>query len=161
MNKKFINILIVFTLSLIMISLFVTVKAGWKGDFLDTPNSTKYRTGDINGDGKVSVVDYKKVLLLIVSPEKFNEKQIQAADVNGDGKVSIVDAKCILKKVAGMYYADINKDKKITTVDARAILKYINGQQEFDGVQFFAADIDNDGMITETDARLLLQHLIK
>lgn len=57
--------------------------------------------GDVNGDGKVSVIDAKWVLQVIANTRVFDDTQIIAADVNGDKKISVVDAKWILQIVAG------------------------------------------------------------
>ena len=57
--------------------------------------------GDVNNDGKVSVIDAKWVLQVIANTRVFDDTQIIAADVNGDKKISVVDAKCILRIVAG------------------------------------------------------------
>lgn len=49
-----------------------------------------YTPGDVNGDGKINVVDFTAIAnhILGKSPAGFIEK---AADVNGDGKVNVVD----------------------------------------------------------------------
>lgn len=51
---------------------------------------TAYIPGDVNGDGKINVVDFTAIANYILgkSPTGFVER---AADVNGDGKVNVVD----------------------------------------------------------------------
>lgn len=61
-----------------------------------------YLSGDVNFDGKISVIDAKWVLQSIAGVKAFDEKERKAADYNKDGKVSVVDAKQILQAVAGV-----------------------------------------------------------
>lgn len=56
-----------------------------------------YKTGDVNGDGKVTAADSRLTLRASVGAEKLTEKQKKAADVNGDGKVNSADAREILR----------------------------------------------------------------
>ena len=48
-------------------------------------------TGDINGDGKVTITDMLKVKASILKKESLGELETRAADVNGDGNISITD----------------------------------------------------------------------
>ncbi len=57
---------------------------------------------DVNGDGKLSVVDAKWILQSLAGLRNLNSAQDSAADVNGDGKLSVVDAKWILQALAGL-----------------------------------------------------------
>lgn len=66
-----------------------------------TPNDAA-GSGDINGDGKVSVADAKWVLQAVAQTRDLTEEQKLAADVNGDSKLSVLDAKWILQVVAGL-----------------------------------------------------------
>lgn len=54
--------------------------------------------GDVNEDGKVTLVDATSVInhVLNKTPSNFNE---QAADINGDGKITLVDATMIINKI--------------------------------------------------------------
>lgn len=47
--------------------------------------------GDVNGDGKISAVDYMKVKNYIMNVNSLSGEYLTAADVNKDGKVSAVD----------------------------------------------------------------------
>ena len=53
--------------------------------------------GDVNGDGKVSVVDATDIQKYIVQMISLNEEQLKAADVTGDGKIDIRDVTLIQK----------------------------------------------------------------
>lgn len=57
-------------------------------------NSATYRIiirGDVNGDGKISAVDYVKIKNYIMGSSSLSGSFKQAADANGDGKISAVD----------------------------------------------------------------------
>ena len=55
--------------------------------------------GDINGDGKVSLLDYGLVLAHVKRTKLLEGEQLQRADVNGDNKVSLIDYGLILAHV--------------------------------------------------------------
>ncbi len=55
--------------------------------------------GDVNGDGRISVLDAKLTLGSICELTALTEKQAWSADTNYDGKVSISDAKNILQYI--------------------------------------------------------------
>lgn len=64
-------------------------------------NKNPVKLGDVNLDGKVSIIDAKYVLQHIAGIRDLNEKQLKAANVNLDQKISIVDARLILRMIAG------------------------------------------------------------
>lgn len=47
--------------------------------------------GDVNGDGKISAVDYVKVMNYMMSSGNLSGSYKLAADINNDGKISAVD----------------------------------------------------------------------
>ncbi len=51
--------------------------------------------GDVNGDGKVEPIDYKKVRLHCLSSPKLTGEELKRADVNNDGEVDAADYKAI------------------------------------------------------------------
>ena len=57
--------------------------------------------GDVNGDGKVQLVDAILALKISTGSITATENQTVAADVDGSGKVQLVDAVLILKKSTG------------------------------------------------------------
>ncbi len=48
-------------------------------------------TGDINGDGKISLIDFANMKAYMLGDKKFASFDKYAADVNGDGKLSLID----------------------------------------------------------------------
>ena len=48
-------------------------------------------TGDVNGDGKITITDYLKIKERIQNGTAFAKEKEYASDVNGDGKVTITD----------------------------------------------------------------------
>ncbi len=59
----------------------------------------KFVLCDVNGDGKISIIDARFSLKVVVGSIVLDKTQTLAADVNGDGKVSIADSRAILKSV--------------------------------------------------------------
>ena len=55
--------------------------------------------GDVNGDGKVTIMDAVKIAKYIIGLETLTDEQKKLADYNGDGKVTIMDAQAIAKFV--------------------------------------------------------------
>ncbi len=60
-----------------------------------------YSLGDINDDGKVSLIDVRLVLKVIAGSESFDKLETLAADLNQDGKISLIDVRMILKIISG------------------------------------------------------------
>lgn len=58
-----------------------------------------HRIGDINGDGKISVLDYTSVLKYVKKTSSLDGYAFDCADVNGDGKITILDYTKLLKHV--------------------------------------------------------------
>lgn len=62
-----------------------------------TENVVRYKTGDVNNDGKVNAVDARIALRVGAQLEKIEGPAFDAADVNGDGRVTANDARSILR----------------------------------------------------------------
>lgn len=59
-------------------------------------------TGDVNGDGEISVVDATELQKYLVGLSSLSVDQLAVADANGDGKISIIDATEIQKYLIGL-----------------------------------------------------------
>lgn len=62
---------------------------------------TDKKTGDVNGDGKLSAIDARFALQSAAGNRELTTQAAKAADVNGDGKVTAIDARWILQAAAG------------------------------------------------------------
>jgi hypothetical protein len=58
--------------------------------------------GDINGDGKIDVLDVTLTLQYVLGTHLLDEKQLAASDVNGDGEVDVLDVTLILQFALGL-----------------------------------------------------------
>ncbi len=59
-----------------------------------------YKLGDINGDGKISLLDARLALKTVSGTEELDKLQILSADMNEDGKISLIDVRAILRLVS-------------------------------------------------------------
>ena len=68
---------------------------------------SKQLKGDINNDGKITIVD-ATICLSIIATESidFTEQEKARADVDNDGRVSLKDARAILRHIAGIELID-------------------------------------------------------
>ena len=57
-------------------------------------------TGDVNGDGVISIADATTLQKYLANIVDFNDEQLATADTNGDGSVSIADATQIQRYLA-------------------------------------------------------------
>ena len=85
----------------------VTSQAGFSSETYSTATtitSDSYVWGDVNLDGKLSIMDATVIqrYLSTDASTQLNDLQIQIADTNGDGKVTIMDATEIQRKLAGI-----------------------------------------------------------
>ncbi len=58
--------------------------------------------GDVDGDGKVTVVDATLIQKYLVQMANLTEKQLKCADTDKDGKVSVMDATKIQKYLVNL-----------------------------------------------------------
>ena len=63
----------------------MTVKIG------STLQYTLIVTGDLDGNGKLSVTDFAKLKLHLIEARLLNENELKAADMNGNGDVTVTD----------------------------------------------------------------------
>lgn len=61
-----------------------------------------YTLGDVNDDGKISIIDARSVLQAISTDSEFETVQGLSADVNKDGNISLIDARIILRVAIGL-----------------------------------------------------------
>lgn len=63
-------------------------------------NASDFKKGDINRDGKVTVMDVRYGLKALTKG-KITNLEIEIGDVNGDKKFSVIDARKILRYIVG------------------------------------------------------------
>ncbi len=66
------------------------------------PPKPVIKKGDINGDGKISIVDLAALKRHMLDVKKIDGDASKAADVNGDGKISIIDLAAIKRHLLGV-----------------------------------------------------------
>ena len=59
-------------------------------------------SGDVNGDGKISVMDLLKVRKAILGNSQLTDEEKTRADVNGNGKIDIIDLLRVQKSILGV-----------------------------------------------------------
>lgn len=59
-----------------------------------------YILGDINADGKISLLDARLALKNVSGTEELTELQILSADMNEDSKISLIDVRAILRLIS-------------------------------------------------------------
>lgn len=59
------------------------------------------KLGDVNGDGKVNIIDARWLLQVSSGSRTLTDSQKAVADVNRDGKVNIIDARWLLQVASG------------------------------------------------------------
>ena len=74
-------------------------------EYLMTPEEPKptepdYLLGDVDGDGKVNIVDATEIQRYIADLTEFTPNQLKAADYNQDGQINITDATAIQFAIA-------------------------------------------------------------
>lgn len=77
-----------------------TQGGGEGGD--NIPPESSYKKGDVNGDGKISSMDYALVKNHILGISTLSGNSAKAADVNGDGKISSMDYALIKNDILGI-----------------------------------------------------------
>ena len=155
--KKFLSILLSVALILSCVSTVAFATDGAVVDnyyddatMTDATMGDAQKLGDINGDGKVSVVDAKWVLQYVAGLRDFDDAQFDVADVTLDYKISVVDAKWILQVVAGLReFAEKTPDDAENNVDP-------NGpeMQELADAITAAQAVDTTGYTAESIAEL-------
>lgn len=67
---------------------------------IEEAGSTTGVKGDLDGSGKVNVMDAVQLLKEIASKKEFTDAETAARDFNGDNKVNVLDAVELLKQIA-------------------------------------------------------------
>lgn len=73
-------------------------ETGSSGSAAPLPSSA----GDVNGDGKINVLDVLKIQRHILGLETLSGSAATAGDVNGNGKLDVLDVLLLQKKILGI-----------------------------------------------------------
>ena len=115
--KRVVSILLSLAI-VIMSTVCVTAKETVKGDF--------------NGDGKVSAVDAREILMVSAGTKTATEQQIANCDIDGNGKLSAVDARRVLRYVAGLENIEENDETielQMTAIIEEEFLRLLNEER--------------------------------
>lgn len=64
--------------------------------------TTSYGKGDVNGDGKISLIDLVHIKRHLLGISTLEGTQFAAADINGDGKVTLLDYAMVKRHLLGI-----------------------------------------------------------
>lgn len=119
--------------------------------------TTSYKSGDVNLDGKITVEDIVSLYDYTVGTYTSSltaEQFLSVADINGDG---VVDEKDVDEFVdsyisADNSFGDVNRDGTLSVSDATYIQNYLVGNvQNFDLCQSLIGDYNKDGSVSVLD----------
>ena len=94
--------------------------------------------GDFNGDGKLSAIDAREILMVSAGTKTATEEQISNCDMDGNGKLSAVDARKILRIVAGLENAEQNEETielQMIAIIEEEFLRLVNAERVRIGVK--------------------------
>ena len=143
------------------------------------------KNSDINGDGKVNIIDLGLLQMYIANPDNYKNSQnislpyipidksyytIQYGDVNLDGEVDIYDVTessdyCLSStsslKGQQLLNADVNGDGKINRIDTALIFDLSFGTKINSPMTDYTlyGDLNNDGILDNNDIDKLTRYL--
>ena len=101
-----------------------------------------HRTGDIDGDGRITASDARKVLRYSAQLEELEIGQIGAADANGKNGVTSADARKILRIAAGLD----KPEQRVLNTYTRWGLVFGELKTAGSGRYFWHCEVDKDGL---------------
>ena len=108
------------------------------------------KNADVNGDGKVNIIDLGLLQMYIANPDNYkNSQNISLPYIPID------------KSYYTIQYGDVNGDGKLTILDTVALLNHIDSSNIQTGQTLLNADIDGNGKIERKDLILLLGYVRK
>lgn len=119
--------------------------------------------GDVNEDGKLTVVDAKWILQNDANLREFDSRQAKLGDVNSDGKVTVIDAKWVLQMIAGLRETQTDASPAESTVDDATQTEIQKPDDNYDnrtealGKKLAEAKAIDLEWYTEETAQLLIQ----
>ncbi len=68
----------------------------------ENQTSQHYSAGDVDGSGKVNILDIITVNKALLGKENLTEPQLRAIDLNGNGEADSEDSLCLMKYIVGL-----------------------------------------------------------
>ena len=102
------------------------------------------KNSDVNGDGKVNVIDLGLLQMYIANPDNYK---------NSSG--SLLPYNKIDKSYYTINYGDINCDGSIDVYDIQYLYEYLSGSSTLTGQELLNADVNGDGVINSADQSAL------
>jgi len=90
----------------IMTAAMIGMTASQPAGMTETFASEAYAKGDVNGDGKINLMDAQLTLKAALGITKLASEAENAADADDDGKTNLKDAQLILKAALGIIKLD-------------------------------------------------------
>lgn len=129
--------------------------------------TTSYKLGDVNLDGKIDINDLNKLQDYIFGDFKPSVSNTavfaRVADINVDGAVDEKDVDEFIDSYiyADNNFGDVDKDGMLSVTDATYIQKYLVGNtKDFDFSQFLNGDYNKDNSISVVDATAIQKQLV-
>lgn len=129
--------------------------------------TTSYKLGDINLDGKIDINDLNKLQDYIFGDFKPTADNIvvfaRVADINRDGAVDENDVDEFVDSLiySDNHFGDVDNDWTLSVTDATYIQKYLVGNtEEFTFRQILNGDYNKDNAISIVDATAIQKQLV-
>ncbi len=128
------------------------------GQYTGTFPVTLSDYGDLNRDGKISIVDSSKLFGYIDGRTQLTPQELAVSDVNADMKINLADAQILFQVVQGRIISplptvydcvgDLNQDKIVNDSDVIILQNYINSGNTTYKLDY---DINHDGKVDNLD----------
>ncbi|MGN0517377.1 MAG: RICIN domain-containing protein [Acutalibacteraceae bacterium] len=161
MNKKILSLLLTFILVFTSLTFSIPIT---KSNADTVANADEVLYGDVDGDGRVSIIDATLIQKYCAGTISLTLDQKKRADVDFNGKITENDATLIQKYLADIItefekplYGDANGDGKVSVDDVITIQKHLASYNVY--INKTASDVDFDGKIDIVDATYIQRYL--
>ena len=130
-------------IAIFVLSVFIVIKNNkkiMKNDSSEISLGEAYFPGDVNGNDKIDVKDYKYIVRHIVGVMPFDDNQKKAADINGDGNITVKDYKMVVRKIIA---GDVNPPSGGSTPTSNSSISLSDLGAKCDGVSDDTEAISN------------------
>ena len=123
-------------------------------NYLDTgirKSDQALKNSDVNGDGKVNIVDLGLLQMYVESRNNFPDFKEEGYSLPSNS---------LSKEYYTIQYGDVNGDGKANMSDVTRINDYIIKETTLTGQEFLNADINGDGKIDDIDREILYNSIM-